>query len=76
MNDKILHFVFGVAIAAFFSPFGIVVSILLTALIGALKEYWDSRGNGQVEAYDFAATAGGGIALFGWWEFIKWIPLV
>lgn len=69
--DKVMHFLSGIAIAwlsvAILRATGVQgwswAPFLLAALAGALKEYWDSRGNGHVDFWDFAFTAlGGGVA--------------
>ena len=64
-QDKLLHFIAGaliVALCAFvkgFAPYAWVAGVVA----GALKEFYDSRGNGSVEVLDFAATAAGALAM-------------
>lgn len=65
-QDKLSHFLAGIAIAAVFFPFGIGFSIVAVIAIAALKELWDMQGNGTPEFLDFAFTVVGGIALLCW----------
>jgi len=43
-------------------PLGVWFAVLVAALMGAAKEFWDAKGHGTPEAKDFAATALGGAA--------------
>lgn len=55
-NDKKLHFIAGLVI----SLVGGLIFLPLVALgflAGIVKEWWDSRGHGQVEWMDFVWTA-------------------
>lgn len=75
-QDKLLHFIAGMLIVALcsvvegFAPCACVVGVVG----GALKEFYDSRGNGSVEALDFTATAAGAITMqiFVWLYLIIW----
>lgn len=60
--DKQAHFWWGWAVSATVSPLGIWFAVLVAALMGAAKEFWDAKGHGTPEAKDFAATALGGAA--------------
>ena len=75
-QDKLLHFSAGaliVALCAFvkgFAPYAWVVGVVA----GALKEFYDSRGNGSVEVLDFAATTAGALTMqmTVWFYLIIW----
>ena len=59
--DKQAHFWWGWAIAAtLYSVIGLW-ALPVVMLMGAAKEYWDSKGHGTPDIYDFYATALGGI---------------
>lgn len=64
-KDKLLHFIAGaliVALCAFvkaLAPYAWVAGVVA----GALKEFYDSRGNGSVEVLDFAATTAGALTM-------------
>lgn len=61
--DKVLHFLAGYFIGNFLAVitgawwFGFIAS----CFAAASKEYWDSKGNGEVEFADFYFTAFGGL---------------
>lgn len=63
--DKILHLLAGFIIASLLAPFiGALLAITTAAVVGLLKEAYDSTGRGNVEFGDFIVTAaGGGIAV-------------
>ena len=75
-QDKLLHFIAGaliVALCAFvkgFAPYAWVAGVVA----GMLKEFFDSRGNGSVEALDFAATTAGALTMqmAVWFYLIIW----
>lgn len=61
-KDKVLHLIVGaiIALAGSFLA-GWIPGLLLAVVAGGFKEFWDSKGHGQVELMDFIATAIGGI---------------
>lgn len=68
--DKSAHILAGAVVAL---ALGYLVpwwfALLMAIIAGALKEwYWDLRGHGTVDVWDFAATCGGGFiaSLFVW----------
>lgn len=75
-QDKLLHFIAGaliVALCAFvkgFAPYAWVAGVFA----GALKEFYDSRGNGSVEVLDLAATTAGALTMqmAVWFYLIIW----
>lgn len=68
MNDKLAHFLAGIAVAALLAPFGCGLAMVVTLLIAAGKEGWDSAGHGTPEGLDALATVLGGVLLLGWYE--------
>ena len=62
--DKAGHLIAGLVVFCIFGLFSPVIGLCAAVVVGAAKEYWDSKGHGQVEFLDFAATAGGGILGF------------
>lgn len=66
--DKQAHFWWGAAMSGCTFPAIGFGGVMVAALIGLAKEYWDSRGHGTPDAYDFIATALGGVvgALVAW----------
>lgn len=69
LNDKFLHFVFGVVISAFMLPFGYVWMFGITLLVAVLKELYDKQGYGTPDIRDIAATIAGSITLIAWYDF-------
>lgn len=75
-QDKLLHFIAGaliVALCAFvkgLAPYAWAAGVVA----GALKEFYDSRGNGSVEVLDFAATMAGALTMqmAVWFYLIIW----
>lgn len=75
-QDKLLHFIAGALIVALcsfikgFAPYAWVAGVV----VGMLKEFFDSRGNGSVEVLDFAATTAGALAMqmAVWFYLIIW----
>jgi len=63
--DKASHLIMGllvfICVAFAFTP---IWGLAAATAAGALKEYWDSKGNDCVEAWDFAATVAGGLLGF------------
>jgi hypothetical protein len=62
-KDKLLHFVAGLICSAVVylitgSP---IIAFSASALLGAAKEVYDSRGHGTVEVLDAVATVAGGV---------------
>ena len=59
--DKKLHILVGAVVASTLTAYGLspLVAFFVSVTIGALKEAWDSLGNGTVDRYDFLATAVG-----------------
>lgn len=60
-NDKLGHFFWGFWYALFgmlmYVVFGWIYWIVIpTVILAASKEFWDSRGNGNVEFLDFLFT--------------------
>lgn len=75
-QDKLLHFIAGFLIVAVgslyeaFAPYACSV----TALVGFCKECYDSRHDGNVDVWDFAATLIGAVTMqiFVILYFITW----
>jgi hypothetical protein len=61
---------FGIAIFATFLPFGYIAGITVTFIVALLKEYFDSKGFGDVSKSDIAATVSGAFFLIGWYYII------
>lgn len=63
-RDKIYHFAAGALIGSgvFIATGSAAWGIGAAAAAGIVKELYDMRGNGTVEALDAAATCAGGIA--------------
>ena len=59
--DKQAHFWWGWAIAATLYPVDAWLAVFAAAALGALKEYWDSKGHGTPDKYDWVATLLGGL---------------
>ena len=70
-NDKLQHFVYGIAIYSIIVPFGAVPAFAVTLFLAVLKEYFDSKGFGNMEGKDVLATMLGAFFLFGWYEIIE-----
>ena len=67
-RDKQLHLIAGYVIGFVFSvAFGFLVGLGIGAVVGGLKEFYDSRGHGAVEFQDFECTCYGALvgACFG-----------
>jgi len=62
--DKASHVLYGLLIFCVFGLFSPIIGLCAAVVVGAAKEYWDSKGHGQVEFLDFAATACGGLLGF------------
>lgn len=60
--DKQAHFWWGAFMASCTFPAIGFSGVMVAALIGLAKEYWDSKGHGTPDVYDFLATALGGLA--------------
>ena len=58
--DKAGHLIAGLRVFCVFGLFSPIAGLCAAAVVGVAKEYWDSRGHGQVEFLDFVATAAGG----------------
>ena len=58
--DKAGHLIAGLVVFCIFGLFSPIIGLCAAVAVGAAKEYWDSRGHGNVEFLDFLATAGGG----------------
>ncbi len=75
-QDKLLHFIAGMVIAALVSVVRCLApySVLFGILAGALKEWYDSRNGGSVELMDFVATISGAGAMWMvvWLYYITW----
>lgn len=60
--DKVLHFAAGFSLAALLGiwlpPLMVLVIVFI---VGVLKELWDAKHNGDVEAADVVATVTGGL---------------
>lgn len=73
-QDKLLHFIAGALIVALcasvkgFAPYAWAGGVVA----GALKEFYDSRGNGSVEVLDFAATTAGALTM----QMAVWLYLI
>ena len=62
--DKLLHFIAGVLIAAFFCiTLGMKVCIVPVVIIGYAKEFFDMWTSNEADWWDFAATVAGGLII-------------
>lgn len=59
--DKQAHFWWGWAVSATAFPLIGWGAVFCAAMVGIAKEFWDSKGHGTPDKYDFIATAIGGI---------------
>lgn len=74
MNDKLAHFLAGIAIAALLLPFGFAAAFVGSLVAAVGKELWDAQGHGTPEKNDAIATVLGGVLLLGWYEIAaQWI---
>ena len=73
-KDKVLHFAAGAVIGSgvFIITHSVPWGIGATAAAGIVKEIYDMRGNGTVEALDAAATCAGGIIACGIMWLLGW----
>jgi ABC-type dipeptide/oligopeptide/nickel transport system permease subunit len=62
--DKRKHFVAGFAISLLIGVFVPWLGLVLAFIAGAIKEWWDSKGNGTPEWLDFIFTCIGAICAF------------
>lgn len=70
LNDKLQHFVYGIAVYSIFVPFGSLIALLVTSFVAWLKEKFDSKGYGQKDKWDIVATVAGGLFLMLWYTII------
>lgn len=62
--DKLLHFIAGLVIAAFFCiTLGMKVCIVPAIAAGFIKEFFDNWTSDQVDWWDFVATVAGGLVI-------------
>jgi uncharacterized protein YqgC (DUF456 family) len=60
--DKVLHFIVGFCISAVLGIWlPLLIVLLIVFIVGVLKEVWDAKHNGDVEAADVVATVTGGL---------------
>lgn len=61
-KDKLTHIAAGAIASAvvFCASNNLWWGFAAAVVAGAAKEYWDSRGHGTVDVWDFVATAAGG----------------
>lgn len=66
-GDKIVHLLAGgvIALVTLLITENSFFAIMMATLLGAVKEWWDDKGNGKVEFNDFLATVIGGILVVG-----------
>ena len=64
-TDKIYHLASGAIVSAvvFCETGNQWLGFTAAVVAGAAKEYWDSRGHGTVDVWDFVATAAGGLLI-------------
>jgi hypothetical protein len=64
-QDKLLHFIAGFLIVAVCSLYEALVpyACAVATLVGFCKERYDSRHDGNVDAWDFAATLIGAVTM-------------
>lgn len=62
-GDKVVHLLAGalIALTALLLTGNSLIAVAMAVVAGAWKEWWDSRGHGQVELADLVATIVGGI---------------
>lgn len=62
--DKLLHFIAGLVIAAFFCiTLGMKVCIVPAIAAGIIKEFFDGWTSEQMDWWDFVATVSGGLVI-------------
>lgn len=62
--DKLLHFIAGLVIAAFFCiTLGMKVCIVPAIVAGFAKEFFDNWTSDEVDWWDFVATVAGGLVI-------------
>lgn len=66
-GDKVVHLLAGavIAIVTLLITENSFFAIMMAAILGAAKEWWDGKGHGTVEFADFFATLIGGILAIG-----------
>ena len=64
-KDKILHLAAGAIASAvvFWISGNPWLGLAAAVVAGVAKEYWDSRGHGTVDVWDFVATTAGGLLI-------------
>ncbi len=62
-GDKVVHLLAGalITLTALLLTGNRLIAVAMAVVAGAWKEWWDSRGHGQVELADLVATIVGGI---------------
>jgi hypothetical protein len=60
-SDKRKHLFAGFAISFIIGVFSPWRGVIAAILVGAAKEWWDSKGNGTPELLDFLCTVAGAI---------------
>lgn len=77
--DKANHFIYGLVIGSiplifseFLAPFTVAYAVLLPALVGALKEFFDSKHPDEHTAdfADFIATIAGSMFIVGFYSLV------
>lgn len=62
-GDKVVHLLAGalIALTALLFTGSVLIAVAMAVIAGGWKEWWDSRGHGQVELADLVATIAGGV---------------
>ena len=71
--DKRKHFIAGFVISLLVGSFIPLLGVIVAMLAGAVKEWWDSRGHGTVEALDFIFTSFGALVALPFSYLIHWL---
>ena len=74
-GDKVVHLLAGalIALTALLLTGHRLTAIAMATIAGAWKEWWDSRGHGQVELADLLATIAGGVLAVASMELYRFI---
>lgn len=70
---KCKHFIAGFIISLVAGVFMPLLGVVIAMLAGAVKEWWDSRGHGTVEALDFIFTSFGALAALPFSYLVHWL---
>lgn len=70
-NDKVKHFVYGLAMTGMLVPFGWSVAATFVGAVALLKEYVDLKVTGKFSPSDAGVTMFSVVFLYTWYELIE-----